>query len=153
MGVPDRVFRVTVGSCSTLAISERVSDSTAASWRSSSPREPAREAVELGLSEVLGPAAQRADQGGDRAGRHLASVAVDLLGHDALDRVDLAGAAVDAGLGEGPQVVDVEQGDAGQVGDAGVDVAGHGHVDHEQRGGGATFDHGGQVVARHDHLR
>ena len=36
------------------------------------------------------------------------------------------------------QVVEVEQRDAGEVGDAGIDVAGHGDVDDQQRPVGAA---------------
>ena len=73
---------------------------------------------------------------------HLLAVAVDLLGHDVADLGRLGGALGYAAGGPVAQVVEVEQRDAGQVGDGGVDVAGHGHVDHQQRpAGGGPLDH------------
>ena len=139
-GVPAVVLSFTVGSWSTLASSALVRPSTAACWRSSSPDEAAGEAGDLGLAEVLGPGVEGGDQRGGRTGRHLGAVALGLVVDDGVDGGDLPAAALDAGLGEGAQVVDVEQRHARQLADRRVDVAGHGHVDHQERVGVAPLE-------------
>ena len=70
--------------------------------------------------------------------RHLARgaldpVAVELVGDDLAHLADLLAALRERLLAERPQVVDVEQGHAEHLARAGVDVAGHGDVDDEQR--------------------
>ena len=53
----------------------------------------------------------------------------------AADPVGLGAAQREAAVGPVAQVVEVEQRDAGQLGDRPVDGAGHGDVDDEQRRG------------------
>ena len=71
--------------------------------------------------------------GGDAPRRNGSTSSATIVPHLA----GLGGALGDAAGGPVAQVVEVEQGDAGELGDGGVDVAGHGDVDDEQRAAGA----------------
>ena len=75
---------------------------------------------------------------GDLAGGALEPVAIELLGDDLADVPDLLAPLRERLLAEGAEVVDVEQGHAEHLARAGVDVAGHGDVDDQQRPTGAA---------------
>ena len=103
--------------------------------------EAGAEPLDLGLAHRLGPIAQRHDHRGDLAGRRGAEVALELVVDDRPHAGDLALAGRGADRGEGAEVVHVEEGDAGELTDGGVDVAGHGDVDDQQRAAGAGVEH------------
>src|SRR5581483_6253650 len=91
------------------------------------------EALQLGETDVLPPGPQRRDQRGDLAGGATGPQPLELGGDDPPHPGHLPAPAVHRALGEGLEVVHVEEGDAGDVGDARVDVAGDGNVDDQQR--------------------
>src|SRR6266849_5501234 len=57
---------------------------------------------------------------------------LDFLGNDLIDGADLLATLGHAGVGEGFEVVHVEERDAGQVANGRIDVAGHRDVDDQQ---------------------
>src|SRR5690606_1039888 len=69
-------------------------------------------ALELGGAEGLGPGPQRDDHRGDLAGGGGDEVAVELLVEQRLHEGDLAPPGLGAGVGEGPEVGHVAEGDA-----------------------------------------
>src|SRR5690606_32003443 len=97
------------------------------------PGEAGASPLQLGGPQRLRALAQGDDDGGDLAGGGGGPVALELLVEDRADGVDLPAAFGQAAVGEGAEVVHVEDGDAGDVGHGGLDVAGHGDVDEHER--------------------
>ena len=145
-GLPAASLRTTVGWCRSLATTLRVTASISSAWRSSSSAHARSAGGPARRPHVLGLARQRHDHRGDLAGRGGAQVALELLVEDGLGGRHLAPALGQARVGEGPQVVHVEPGDAGDLAHGHVDVAGHGDVDDEQRPVGPLGHHRDQVA-------
>ena len=144
-GVPASSFSRTVGGRS-FAMRPRVRASTASRLRGSSGQ-LALEAGQLGLAHVLGPVVQRAEDRCQPRVPAAVEVAVDLLGHDRPHQLGLSGPGLAATVGPGGEVLDVEDGDARELGGAALDVTGHHDVQHQERARGAAgHDRGHQVV-------
>ncbi len=112
-GVPAASLRPTVGWCSSLATSPRVSASTASSWRGRG-RRAAPEPVELGAAHVLGPLAQGDDQRRHLAGGRSPPGSARARRRRSTRRRRPRGGARPRRPPRSAQVVHVEQRDAGQ---------------------------------------
>ena len=136
-GDPACALSRTDGSCSSLATIARVSASTASRWASSRPdralakRSSSRTrmtSAELCIAAMSGAAWRAVDSSSNRSTSSHTIVRA-AFGFD--------GAMAEATIGPVAQVVEIEHGDAGKVGDTGFDVTGHRDVDDVQRSSGS----------------
>ena len=79
----------------------------------------------------------------------LPDVALDRFGDDRPGLAECRPAIVEPGLGVGPEVVEVQDRDLGDVPGGGVHVAGHGHVDDHQRPARPGRRRGGELLGGH----
>src|SRR5437588_1220951 len=114
------------------------------------PFEPPPLALELPHPERLDALPKGSDGGGHLSGRGAVEVVLALFVDDDAHTVDLATTTGQTVLDEGADVVEVEELDADEFSDRGIDVAGHGDVDDEKRPAAARIDDGSKIAVVDD---
>ena len=107
----------------------RVSASMVSAVRGSTASSLDRKRSSSASADVLAPGPQRRHQRSHLPGAALGAEPLELGGDDPPHPGDLPPAPVHRALGEGLEVVHVEERHAGDAGDGGIDVAGDGDVD------------------------
>ncbi len=150
--MPAASFTRIVGSCSSLLTTPCVIASIDLARGGVERCELRSVSLELERAELFGPGAQRGDERCNLPRRPVEPVTVELLGDEVAHLADLLAALCQRVLAERAQVVDVEEVDTEHLARPRIDVAGHAHVDDEQRATAAALHHLFDLAAFHEQV-